>query len=112
MKILPFIALLILAGCNSPQGEPTEATSGRESPGQTASNPASSQASPGTSARRAGGVAPIGSGAAGGLSPVQNTESVTGAGGGGVNQAAKEQATRAASNSSSVETAPAEESGD
>src|ERR1022692_3795365 len=44
-----------------------------------------------------GGIAPMGTPALGGLTPVGNSDSVEGAGGGGVGQAAKNQARKAAS---------------
>lgn len=101
--LLPFLCFFTLIGCNAPAGEPTEATSGKESPGQS-TDP---------------GVAPMGGGtAAGGIAPVQGSESVTGAGGGGTGQAAKGMARRAAGSAggpaggSANETAAAEESGE
>ncbi len=47
-----------------------------------------------------GGIAPLGSGAATGMTPMGGTESVDGAGMGGVGQSAKDAARRAAASSS------------
>ena len=80
MKTLPLLALGLLAfGC-APKTE--DATSNTPAPTPTAANE--------------GGVAPMASGAAGGMTPVSGAESVDGAGGGGVGSAAKEMARRAA----------------
>ena len=77
MKTISFLAAALLAfGC-APKADETAAP---ETP--TASNE--------------GGVAPMASGAAGGMTPVSGAESVDGAGGGGVGSAAKEMARRAA----------------
>lgn len=72
-----------LLGCEPPKpAEPAP-------PAETTGAP-----QPGSTAQGGGGVAPIGSGAAGGMTPMTGTENIQG-GGSGVGQAAKDQARRA-----------------
>ncbi|CAN1496159.1 hypothetical protein MCEMSE15_00346 [Fimbriimonadaceae bacterium] len=79
------LASALLVGCEPPK--PAEPAVPAEAPGSTA--PAS------TAQGSGGGVAPIGSGAMGGMTPMTGTENIQG-GGSGVGQAAKDQARRAA----------------
>jgi len=91
MRRLLFLALLAIAfGCKKPE----EAT-----PPATAPNPSAVTAHQ-APAGNGGGIAPIGSGAVGGITPVTGSESVEGAGMGGIGQAAKSQAMKAAASSS------------
>ncbi|MGE0002743.1 MAG: hypothetical protein AB7F50_09190 [Fimbriimonadaceae bacterium] len=73
---------LVAFGCSS---EPTAVPIEGETP--AAEQPQTSSADPGSG----GGIAPMTSGAAGGVTPVTGAESVQG-GGSGVNQAAKDKA--------------------
>ncbi len=75
---LPLLASALLVGCAPKAEEPAAAT---DAP------PATAQGS---------GVAPMTSGAAGGMTPVTGAESVGGAGMGGLGTAAKDQARRTA----------------
>jgi len=84
------LASALLVGCEPPK--PAEPAVPAEAPGATAPGgtaPAS------TAQGSGGGVAPIGSGAMGGMTPMTGTENIQG-GGSGVGQAAKDQARRAA----------------
>ena len=83
-------ALLLLVAFGCQPTEPAEAA--KAEPAATPTAPAPTAAAPGGG----GGIAPIGSGAAGGMTPVTGAESVRGAGMGGIGQAAKDQARRAA----------------
>ena len=77
-KLLPLAAFLLIAGC-APKSDST----------QSAATPAANATTGG------GGVAPMTSGAAGGLTPVSGGESVEGSGS-GVNSSAIDAAHRAA----------------
>lgn len=74
---------LCLVGCKPPVDE----TSNNTAPPFGITKSASA---PGTG--HGGGVAPMASGAAGGMTPMTGTDSIEGAGGGGVAQAAKKMA--------------------
>lgn len=76
--LVALLALVVLVGCTpkTTEEEPVVAT-----------DPPQPQS---------GGVAPMAGGAAGGMSPVSGGESVDGAGMGGIGNAAKDQARRAA----------------
>lgn len=87
MKRLAYIALILAAfGCKK-----------TETPAPTAATTQQTSAENGVGR---GGVAPIGSGAVGGISPVSGGESIEGAGMGGIGQAAKSQAMKAAAGAS------------
>ncbi len=83
------IVAVCIVGCkpaddaNNASGNPTNNT-----PATAAHTPANRGAGSGGS----GGVTPMASGAAGGMTPMSGTDSVEGAGGGGVAQAAKQSA--------------------
>lgn len=97
MKALILVALfasILFGGC-APKAEETAAT-----PETTATAPAPESG---------GGVAPMGSGAAGGVTPMGGTENLGGGSGGGVGNAAKDQARRAAAGGGG--TAPMPEEG-
>jgi hypothetical protein len=91
--------LALLVGC-----QPVEPTKS----GTATNEPA--QSTPVTAPSGGGGtsVAPITSGAAGGLTPVTGAESVDGAGGGGMGQVAKDRARTAATNASTPDPMAAE----
>jgi hypothetical protein len=76
VRVLVGLAVVVLMGCSQPEPEPLQ-------PEPNQSGIASPDA-----------IAPTTSGAAGPSSPIQGGDSVTGAGGGSVGQAAKEQAAR------------------
>lgn len=91
-RFLSFVLLAALAGCHQAPTQVTKPTAAVQPP------PPSSGG---------GGVAPIASGAATGLTPMAGSESVEGAGMGGIGQSAKDAARRAAGQSS----APADTTG-
>lgn len=88
-----FIVCLCLVGC-SPGGDANNAPS----PDQTNSVSNTPATPTGAPSGQGGGVAPMASGAAGGMTPMSGTESVGGEGGGGVGQAAKQMAKDKAGN--------------
>ena len=88
-KWLPLLVGVLAVGC-APKPDPVDPVSGP---------PAKPSAGAGTQAAGGGGgIAPIGSGAATGMTPVTGAENVGGGGMGGVSQAAKNQARNAAAN--------------
>ena len=91
--------LAVLLGCQP--AEPTKSGTATNEPAQS---------TPVTTPSGGGGtsVAPITSGAAGGLTPVTGAESVDGAGGGGIGQVAKDRARSAASSASTPDPTAAE----
>ncbi|AIE87854.1 hypothetical protein [Fimbriimonas ginsengisoli] len=84
-KLLSLVAVLAVFGCHKGDPTPSEATT---SPATVTKAPAAGGGG--------GGVAPIGSGVAGGMTPMAGTDSVEGSGMGGIGQAAKDRAKRAA----------------
>jgi hypothetical protein len=85
MKLLvASFTILAVAGCAAPS-----------EPAKPATPPIAAKKGP-TPPVGGAGIAPMGTPAVGGLTPVANSDSVEGAGGGGVSQAAKMQARRAA----------------
>lgn len=103
MRSALFLLILALAfvGCKS---EEPGATNG---PVTSSSEPVTQEPTPSGTAPS---VAPMATGAAGGATPMANTESVEGSGS-GVNQAAKDQARRAAGMAGGSTAAPAPEEG-
>lgn len=83
MRPIALAAVLVICGCQKPQPSDPAPVTGQPTAQQSGT--------PG-----GGGVAPIGSGAAGGLTPVTGAENVGGSGMGGVGSAAKGMAQRAA----------------
>ena len=102
MKHLLLASLLALAlvGCKPAESE-----------ANAAPTPDSNTPAPTAQAGGGGGVAPMASGAAGGMTPMSGTDSVQGAGGGSTSMAAKGWAKNKVNNlpSSSAGQAPAEE---
>lgn len=94
------VAVFFLGGCSTPPAEPSETEK------EKVENSAPAEGGSGS-----GGVNIV-SPAAGGISPVTNTESVGGAGMGGVGQAAKDQAKRKAGGSSAGSLGQLDQSGD
>ena len=98
--LLTSLLALFLIGC-----KPTEPEA------NAAPTPDTSAPAPSAQAGAGAGVAPMASGAAGGMTPMSGTDSVQGAGGGGTSMAAKGWAKDKVNNlpSSSAGQAPAEE---
>lgn len=85
-----FLALsLLLVGCNPPAAEDAGATPDAGSTPAVEGGTAPAAGGSGDSSQGNVGVMPS---AAGGMAPVQNPEALQGAGGGGVQQAAKDRA--------------------
>jgi hypothetical protein len=85
---LALLAFTALTGCKK-TGDPADAASTPAPP-----PPTTTAAGHGTGG--GSGIAPIGSGALGGMTPVTGSESVEGSGMGGLGSAAKDQARKAA----------------
>lgn len=99
------IALMFcLVGCKPPADETSNNSAPPVGITKSASVPAAGQG---------GGVAPMASGAAGGMTPMSGTDSVEGAGGGGVAQAAKQSAKKNAAKmgNGSLDQMPKDDSG-
>lgn len=99
-RALLLLLMLAAFGCKKPADPASDGTSPAPSPQATNNKPGgnsmtSSVGTPGQSSG-GGGIAPMTSGAAGGLTPVSGTESVEGSGMGGLGSAAKDQARKAA----------------
>lgn len=93
MKSVFAIAILAVAlvGCKPPEAA-TETTDAKP----TAPKPGPTPAAAGGAGGAGGGVAPIGSGMAGGMTPMTGTQNLGGGSGGGIADAAKGQARSAA----------------
>lgn len=115
MKLTALLLLLslLLVGCQ-PGGEANAANNSATSSDPSAStNPSGQPGAQTTPTGNSGGVAPMASGAAGGMTPMSGTESVQGDGGGSVGMAAKDYAKRkigSGAGSGSVSQAPTDES--
>ena len=98
-SIIAALGLLILVGCGAPKAEdPT--SDAKNTPA------ASTTTAPTTGGGSTGGVTPMAGGAATGMSPMSGTESVEGAGMGGIGQVAKDKARQAAAGASTPAPAP------
>lgn len=99
LAVLLFVSVLMF-GCNKPADQSANQPT----------TPANNAGSSASSSPNDPGIAPVGSGAAAGMTPVTNPGAVEGAGAGGVGQAAKDMArSKAASGSSSLNQMPADD---
>lgn len=116
MKRILFAGLIVSAifvtGCQKsalPEDgahDPQPAVNNQNNP---ANGQANNQLSGAGGGSGSGGIAPMASPSAGGMTPVAGSDSVTGASGGGVQQAAKDQAKRVGAGSSSIDQMPKDE---